>query len=166
MNGQPLISHQFQRFESAGGKEACIVLAEGDDTYFPFLPEWVTPLRNPEPDRGQFSSFQIGAKFLLDRPTTLAAFVLPVDIPAAQEECWRRLSLALTEGICAALPTHQDRGGHPLLLKRDFLEALILLPPTARLDHALHALNKSQVARVPACDPTVLANWNTPTSTL
>lgn len=163
VNGQPLIAHQFRRFEEAGGQAACVILAEGDDTYVSLIPNWVTILRNPPPDRGQFSSFQVGARWILNSPQTPSAFALPLDVPAPQTKVWQTLAAALADGIDVALPVFQDKGGHPLLLGRNFLARLAALPITERLDHQMHRLDPSALVRVPVEDPTILANWNTPT---
>jgi CTP:molybdopterin cytidylyltransferase MocA len=94
-------------------------------------------------------------------------FALPVDVPAAGPEVWKRLMEALlsrekqeTCAVHAAVPSREGRGGHPVLLAPAFVAHLLSLPPhEGRLDEAIARLER--VARVPVTDERVQMNLNT-----
>jgi CTP:molybdopterin cytidylyltransferase MocA len=62
----------------------------------------------------------------------------------------------------AAMPTWNDRGGHPVLLSAPLVASIHDLDPTSRLDHVLRGLGGSCL-RVPVAQADVLRNLNTPT---
>ena len=82
---------------------------------------------NPEPERGQFSSLQIGLRAAAERGCE-AAVIAPVDCPALSEASLRRLCDARTDW--AVLPVHAGRRGHPLLAGPELVAALLAEPVT------------------------------------
>ncbi|MGZ3688546.1 MAG: nucleotidyltransferase family protein [Bdellovibrionota bacterium] len=164
-DGRLWIEEQMSRFERAGGREGVIVLgfhAEDYRTKVRGRPGWHS-LINPEPELGPFTSIQAGAKFLLGQDR-IGAFVLPVDVPAGPPEVFQALCGAMNEGVRAAVPQFQERGGHPVLLSAAFLDHLAAQDPRlpmARLDQQLRLLGPDQVRRVPVSAPEVTMNFNT-----
>jgi CTP:molybdopterin cytidylyltransferase MocA len=172
--GRPWLDHQLQALE---GRRVIVVLGDDRDGYLaamPSLAQRVVIAVNPAPERGPFSSLQVGLACVT--PET-PAFVLPIDVPVASATVWLQLERALTLSWAAAVPTNGDdeRGGHPVLLSSRFLATLLGRPATGRLDHELASLQggegrdpgRSQaeghgVVRVRVGDPRVRLNLNAP----
>jgi len=169
VRGRPWIDHQLDAARSAGVRRVVVVLGRDRGPYLqavPSLAQRALVAVNPDPDRGPFSSLQCGLRALgADGPR--AAFVLPVDVPAASPEVWRALAAALAaalpvdSSIDAAVPVHGGHGGHPVLLSSAFAARLLALAPDDRLDHALRRPGVA-IARVPVVDPRVRMNLNRP----
>lgn len=165
VRGRPWIDRQLDAAQSAGVRRVVVVLGRDRERYLeavPSLAQRATIAVNHDPDRGPFSSIQCGLRALgAEEPP--AAFVLPVDVPAASAEVWRALAAALLgdSSVHAAVPVHGGRGGHPVLLSSPLAARLLSLPPGDRLDHALGRPGVA-VARVPVADPRVRLNLNRP----
>jgi CTP:molybdopterin cytidylyltransferase MocA len=168
-HGEPWAIWQLRSFARAGGREAVIVLGHEVQAYHAFLSPgpFLRIAVNPEPERGPFSSIQIGITALPAHAR--GAFVLPVDVPAPASEVWQSLASALQsapheaadDALDAAIPTFEDRGGHPVLLSRRFCARLAVLSPAApdaRLDLQLAG---ARTRRVAVGDPRVRLNLNT-----
>lgn len=175
-HGKPWLLEQLGRFETAGGKEAVIVLGYHLERYFERIPwlrttgnEELCPLNltvsvvvNQTPECGQFSSLQCAISVILgkDQP---GAFILPVDVPGPLKAVYDRLSAALIHKINVVIPQYRSKGGHPVLLSRRFLGQLISLPlesNEARLDLQIQGLSPERVARVRVSDAQVRLNIN------
>lgn len=152
--GRAWIEHQLQALPG----RAIVVLGLDRDRYLAEVPSLASRAEivvNPDPDRGPFSSLQLGLAAARG-----AVFVLPVDVPAPSSAVWTALADALHAD--AAVPVLGDRGGHPVLLAEPFAARLrTLLPPDARLDEQLKH-GRANVTRVPVGDPRVGMNLNTP----
>ena len=88
------------------------------------------------------------------------AFLQPVDAGSPKRPVLEAL-LAQDPAYAAVKPTHQGRGGHPLLLRRHFLDA-VSWRQCSSLRDALAQLPQEQLRRVEVDDPHVLRNWNRP----
>jgi molybdenum cofactor cytidylyltransferase len=120
-------------------------------------------IRNPTPERGQFSSLQIGLQKVLNRGRDSAMITL-VDRPAPDGETLSELVKAFTTrryGIWAIIPEYQGRHGHPIMVGREMLEAFLTAPATANAREIEHA-NQSRILYLPVNDPRVIANADTP----
>jgi len=121
-------------------------------------------VRNPTPEKGQFSSLQIGLRDLLDRGCD-AAIITPVDCPPLSPASLERLHCAflgaLTAGFWAVAPEHDGKHGHPLLASRDLIDAFLNAPITGNAREILHA-HASRVVYVPVPEPLTKAGLNTP----
>ena len=88
----------------------------------------------PAPERGQFSSLQIGLRELLDRGCN-AAMITPVDCPplgsASLERLHHAFLGALTAGFWAVAPENDGKHGHPLLVSRELIDAFLKAPVPA-----------------------------------
>jgi molybdenum cofactor cytidylyltransferase len=119
---------------------------------------------NPEPDRGQFSSLQVGLQEVLNRGRD-SAIVTLVDRPAPElatvsylrDEFLRRIN----EGAWAVIPSFQAKHGHPVFLTRELLGAFLDAPVES---NARDVRNQHQDRLVYADvnDPLVTANIDTP----
>ena len=175
--GQPWLLEQLSRFEAALGKEVVIVLGYHQEQYFERIP-WLRGARdeasvqsglavsvvvNKTPEFGQFSSLQRAIPFILEKGWS-GAFVLPVDVPGPQREVYSRLGAGFNNELDVVIPQYRSKGGHPVLLSRQFLGQLLSLPAAnneARLDKQIQALSQERVAKVRVSDPQVCLNINT-----
>jgi CTP:molybdopterin cytidylyltransferase MocA len=121
-------------------------------------------VRNPKPEKGQFSSLQIGLRELLDRGCN-AAIITPVDCPPLSPTSLERLHQAflgaLTANFWAVAPEHDGKHGHPLLASRNLIDAFLKAPITGNAREVLHA-HASRVVYVPVSEPLAKAGLNTP----
>lgn len=146
--------------------EAVIVVAgRNADRLAPFVEKAGAQLaRNPAPERGQFSSMQIGLRTALDSRSN-AAMITPVDCPPLSAESLAMLRAAfeqaLTRGAWAVAPEHDGRRGHPLLAGRDLMQAFVDAPVTsnAREINNAHAAKFEHVA---VADNLLAIDVNTP----
>ena len=119
---------------------------------------------NPDPDRGQFSSMQIGLRAVLDRGCN-AAMLTPVDNPplsAATLELLRESFVsALTRGMWAVAPENNGRRGHPLLASRELIEAYLAAPATSNAREVKQSCAQF-FEYVAVADPFLSADMNTP----
>jgi molybdenum cofactor cytidylyltransferase len=121
-------------------------------------------VQNPAPERGQFSSLQVGLHELLARDYN-AAMIMPVDRPPLSattlEQLRSSFELALSLGQWGVAPENDGEHGHPLLAGRELIEAFLRASPTsnAREVKRMHA---QYIRYVAVDDPLVSANVNTP----
>src|SRR5579885_2651360 len=149
VGGKPWLEHQLDAIEALG---AGVVLVLGHDRQrylesLTDLEDRASVVVNPAPDHGPFSSLQHGL-----RVSGAPAFVLPVDVPVAVAEVWQALHAALTGRMDVAVPVHEGRGGHPVLLSAALVRHVLSLPGDARLDHVIRDWDAQRVARVPVLD--------------
>jgi len=119
---------------------------------------------NRHPERGQFSSLQLGLQEVLNRGRD-AAIVALVDRPPAQPGTLKRLCDAFGDaydsGKWAVVPEFGGRHGHPILIGREMIEAFLRAPVTSNAREIEHPL-ADHILYVPVDDPNVVANVNTP----
>jgi CTP:molybdopterin cytidylyltransferase MocA len=120
-------------------------------------------VRNPAPERGQFSSLQTGLQDVLNRGRSDAMVTL-VDRPPPSGETLTALVNAFIErkhGTWAVVPDHEGKHGHPILIGREMIEALLTAPAAATAREIEHA-NQQRIAYVATGDAMVTANIDTP----
>ncbi len=121
-------------------------------------------VRNPAPERGQFSSMQTGLRAALDHGCD-AAMITPVDCPplsaASLEKLRAQFDQAYARGAWGVAPEHNGRRGHPLLASRSLIEAILNAPVTsnAREVSRTHA---TKFEYVPVLDKLLSVDLNTP----
>jgi CTP:molybdopterin cytidylyltransferase MocA len=123
-----------------------------------------TPVVNPEPERGMFSSVLLGIEAALaEEPELLHVVIFPVDHPFVRPETVSGLLEILSRGgeRRSIQPEYDHRAGHPIVLDRAGAVALLKHPPHTSLREALR---EAAVTRglVPGKDPGVLRNCNRP----
>jgi len=179
-HGEPWMEVQLRKFRECGGEDAVVVLGYGAAEYFKRLP-WlqgafkgteqiqgllVKPALNEVPKHGPFSSIQAGIRALLDRRD--GAYILPVDVPMPAADVFNALEGARAKAagsVDVQIPTHGERGGHPVWLSEEILDHILTVRPSsrlARLDRQISLLPPDRVQRVAVGDPGVLFNFNTP----
>ena len=116
-------------------------------------------LENAEWEAGRTGSIQQGVAAL---PAGSSALIWPVDHPFVQAMTLRRLRNAAEHDAMGVwfVPTFEDTGGHPVLLKSPVLDALRMLEPDTPLRVLLSRFGP-QVVRIPTDDPGVCANVDT-----
>ena len=124
---------------------------------------------NPDPDRGQFSSLQVGLQEVLNRGRD-AAMVTLVDRPPVRPDTIEKLQAAFDSATArsgtverkwAVIPEYEGQHGHPILLGREMLTAFLNAPESSNARDVEHA-NQSAIEYVPVDDPWVALNVDTP----
>ena len=122
---------------------------------------------NPKPERGQFSSIQVGLREVLNRGRD-AAFLAPVDRPPVLPGTVNQLRstfLASDPQVWAVVPEVSRGGsmvhGHPILVGREMMEQFLRAPATANARDIEHA-HKPHILYVSVSDERVAANIDTP----
>ncbi len=118
---------------------------------------------NPAPDRGQFSSLQVGLQEVLNRGRDCAMVTL-VDRPPLQPDTLAALVTAFASrphGIWATVPEYQGVHGHPILIGREMIEEFLRAPVTSNARDVEHA-NQQRIAYFETADPLVTTNLDTP----
>jgi molybdenum cofactor cytidylyltransferase len=122
--------------------------------------------RNEEPERGQFSSLQVGLHDVLNRGRD-AAIVTLVDRPPAKPETIAKLlkvfahNFECDNGKWAAIPEYAGKHGHPIVIGREMIEIFLRADPKSTARDVEHA-NQEHIEYVPVDDPNVIVNINTP----
>ena len=121
-------------------------------------------VRNPKPEKGQFSSLQIGLREILERGCN-SAIITPVDCPPLSPSSLELLRdaflRAVTADFWAVAPEHEGQHGHPLFASSDLIDAFLKAPVTGNAREVLHT-NASRVVYVPVPDSLAKAGLNTP----
>jgi molybdenum cofactor cytidylyltransferase len=121
-------------------------------------------VKNPNPERGQFSSLQVGLNEALSHGCD-SAMITPVDCPPLSANSLERLcesfQRALAQGIWAVAPENDGKRGHPLLVSREMIAQFLDAPAIANAREVLHA-NAQRVAYISVPDLLEKAGLNTP----
>ncbi len=119
---------------------------------------------NPQPERGQFSSLQVGVQEVLNRGRD-AAIITLVDRPPARPETVQHLKQEfldrLERNVWAALPEFEGKHGHPYIAGRELIGAYLDAPAAANARDIQHA-NAAKILYVPVTDSLTIANIDTP----
>jgi molybdenum cofactor cytidylyltransferase len=118
---------------------------------------------NPDPQRGQFSSLQVGLQEVLNRGRD-AAIVTLVDRPAAEVETAQQLKeafLSADDPTWAVVPEFAGKHGHPFVIGREMIEEFLRAAAGATAREIEHA-NQQHIRYIPVSDPMIIANVDTP----
>ncbi len=118
---------------------------------------------NPAPEQGQFSSLQVGLQEVLNRGRDSAMITL-VDRPPLQPATLAALVAAFLKrahATWAVVPEYQGHHGHPILIGREMIEALLRAPVTSSAREVEHA-HQQHIAYVETSDALLTANLDTP----
>jgi len=119
---------------------------------------------NPEPERGQFSSLQIGLQEVLNRGRD-AALITLVDRPPVKPATIETLDEAFERAIrrwkWCAVPEYQSQHGHPILAAREMIEAFLKAPASSSA-RSVRQAHQDKIIYVPVDDPLITANIDTP----
>jgi molybdenum cofactor cytidylyltransferase len=121
-------------------------------------------VRNPAPERGQFSSMQTGLQEVLNQGRD-AAMITLVDRPPVAVATLQLLHDAFESAAAsrkwAVVPQYQGRHGHPVLIGREMLEIFLRAAPTAIARDIEHE-HQQYIEYLPVSDPFVTMNVDTP----
>jgi molybdenum cofactor cytidylyltransferase len=118
---------------------------------------------NPDPNRGQFSSLQVGLREVLNRGRD-AAMVTLVDRPPVSTttiQTLRDAFEAADQSIWAVVPEFSGKHGHPYLVGREMMEAFLRVPALSIARDIEHE-NQQHIEYLSVDDPLVALNINTP----
>jgi molybdenum cofactor cytidylyltransferase len=121
-------------------------------------------IQNPVPDRGQFSSLQVGLHEVLNHGRD-AAMITLVDRPPVSASTLGALlasfQTALSNEKWAVVPEHGGRHGHPILAGREMIEAFLRAPDSSTAREIMHN-NLQHIEYVSIDDPMITMNVDTP----
>ncbi len=120
-------------------------------------------ITNPDPDRGQFSSLQLGLHEVLNRGRD-AAVVTLIDRPPVAPATVEFLRSALEAAppiIWAVVPEFSGKHGHPFIVGRELIEEFLRAPATDNARDVEHR-HHEHIQYVRVDDPYVALNINTP----
>src|SRR5271156_1957094 len=118
---------------------------------------------NRDPDRGQFSSLQVGLQEVLNHGRD-AAMVTLVDRPpvsAATLQTLRDAFSVADPNVWAIVPEYSGHHGHPYLVGREMMSAFLQEPATSNARDIEHA-HSEHIQYVRVDDPLVAVNINPP----
>lgn len=117
---------------------------------------------NRNPERGQFSSLQIGLREVLDRGRDSAMMTL-VDRPPASLATLRTLLQRFEDRgrKWAVVPEYQGKHGHPIVIGKELIDLFLKAPATSNARDIEHA-HQDKIEYVPVVDSRVFMNINTP----
>lgn len=115
---------------------------------------------NTRPEYGPLSSLRIGLRAL--PPGCSGFFFCQVDHPAVRVETLKNMIEKWNyRAACAVKPRYNKRGGHPVLIGKDWREAVLELPLTSSLRELMRNRN-DEVITLDVSDPGILINVDTP----
>jgi molybdenum cofactor cytidylyltransferase len=163
VRGQTFLSAAIQALYPFSDK-VIVVVGKNESNLAPVVyANGASLVRNPDPDRGQFSSLQVGLQEVLNDGRD-AAMVTLVDRPPARAATLQTLRSAFAEAanhVWAVVPEHNGKHGHPFLVAREMIEAFLKAPPSASAREIEHQ-NLQHVSYVVVDDPRVTLNVDTP----
>ncbi|MGA8732638.1 MAG: nucleotidyltransferase family protein [Terriglobales bacterium] len=161
--GQTFLSAAIQALDDFSDA-VIVVVGKNEDNLAPVVyADGASLVRNPDPDRGQFSSLQVGLQEVLNHGRD-AAIVTLVDRPPANAATLTTLCSAFTEAptdIWAVVPQYNGKHGHPYLIAREMIGAFLKAPASASARDIEHK-NLQHIAYVAVDDPLVTLNVDTP----
>lgn len=120
-------------------------------------------VRNPAPERGQFSSLQAALQEVLNRGRD-AALVTLVDRPPVRSGTLQALHdsfVTAPMNIWAIIPEYQGQHGHPFVAGRELIHKWLEAPPTATARDVEHQYS-AHIEYLKVDDPYVVMNVDTP----
>jgi len=120
-------------------------------------------VRNPAPERGQFSSLQVGLQEVLNHGRD-AAIVTLVDRPPVSAATLSQLCAAFAaaaSGTWAVVPEYGGKHGHPVLWDREMIAVSLNAPATSNAREIEHQYQQ-HIEYVAVNDPAVALNVDTP----
>jgi len=161
--GQTFLSAAIQAL-APFSETVIVVVGRNEDNLAPVVyANGASLVLNPDPDRGQFSSLQVGLREVLSHGRD-AAMITLVDRPPANATTLKTLCSAFTEAahdVWAVVPEYDGKHGHPFLVAREMIEAFLKASASATARDIEHQ-NLQHVAYVAVADPLVTMNVDTP----
>jgi molybdenum cofactor cytidylyltransferase len=119
---------------------------------------------NPEPERGQFSSLQIGLREVLNQGRDAALLTLvdrpPVSLATIEKLC-DAFASATSRWKWAVIPQYAGKHGHPIVVAREMIEAFLRAQATATARDIQHQ-HQEHIEYIEVDEPLLTVNVNTP----
>ncbi len=161
--GQTFLSAAIRAFKSFS-EMVIVVAGKNESNVAPVAyASGASVVRNPAPERGQFSSLQTGLQAVLNYGRD-AAMITLVDRPPANASTLQTLYSAFVDAsneIWAVVPEHNGKHGHPFLIAREMIEAFLRAPASATANDIEHQ-HQEHIQYVVVDDPVVTLNIDTP----
>jgi len=161
--GQTFLSAAIQAF-SVYSEMVIVVAGSNEASLAPVIyAHGASLVRNPDPDRGQFSSLQTGLQEVLNRGRDVALVTL-VDRPPARATtvgALRDAFQAAERDVWAVVPEYQGKHGHPYIAGRELMEAFLRAPATGTAREIEHQ-HQAHIRYMPVEDPFITLNVDTP----
>jgi CTP:molybdopterin cytidylyltransferase MocA len=160
IGGHPMLSVTLASLLDAGASRVIVVVADGAafEQIELISDPRVSILVNPDPDRGMFSSIQIGVAAIdsdVDR-----VLVLPGDMPFVRAATVSLIACTDQGAMQPLVPAYQGKSGHPLSIPRVLLSGVLRSESTSDLKTALQRL-VGRPATIDVDDPGVLRDIDT-----
>jgi molybdenum cofactor cytidylyltransferase len=121
------------------------------------LPSGVNVIANPKPERGMFSSVQLGIDAAMSQGAN-AVLVHPVDIPLVQKETVSALLQSKKGKI--RIPVFEDKQGHPVFIDGSIAVWIPDAPSKGNLRDIL-LKHETQIERIAVNDAGILKDMDT-----
>ena len=161
--GQTFLSAAIQALYPFSEK-VIVVVGKNEDNLAPVVyANGASLVRNPDPDRGQFSSLQVGLQEVLNDGRD-AAMVTLVDRPPARTATLQTLCSAFADAgndVWAVVPEYNGKHGHPFLVAREMIGAFLKASPSGTARDIEHQ-HLRHISYVVVDDPLVTMNVDTP----
>jgi len=161
--GQTFLSAAIEAFKSFS-EMVIIVAGKNESNIAPIAyANGASVVRNPAPERGQFSSLQVGLQAVLSYGRD-AAMITLVDRPPANALTLKTLNSAFMDAgndIWAVVPEYNGKHGHPFLVAREMIEAFLKAPSDAIASDIEHQ-HQQHIQYIVVDDPLVTTNIDTP----
>ena len=110
---------------AAAGAEVAVVTGHRQAELSPLVRWWgAEEIVNPAYGEGMFTSVLAGVRHFADKGAEMI-LLLPCDCAAVPKEAVRQLIACAGDRGEYALPTYQDKNGHPLLIPRRYFEEIL-----------------------------------------
>ena len=161
--GTSLLKHQVASLRAAGVDRVVVVLGHRSDELKAELSgtEGVTRQVNPDYLQGKTTSIKAGLSALgTEEPNAL--LILNVDQPRSSDVIQSLLEEHLSNGNLITIPTHNGKGGHPIILSPSLLNELKEIDEESFGIKAVVQRHLESTRRVDMDTPEVLWDLNTP----
>jgi len=161
--GTSLLKHQVESLRTAGVDQVVVVLGHRSDELKAELSgtEGVAWQLNPDYLQGKTTSIKAGLNALgTEQPNAL--LILNVDQPRSADVIRFLLEEHLSHGNLITIPTHNGKGGHPIILSPSLLNELRGIDEDSFGIKAVVQRHLEATRRVDMDSPEVLWDLNTP----
>lgn len=126
LNGFPMLEMTVRSMRNAGADPVCVVAGREAEAIEALAPGWgAIVVRNPDyAETDMLASIRVGIAELM-RTQVDAVFLLPGDIPLVSPLTFAALRDAADGGPDIIIPTHEGKGGHPVLIGRACFPAIL-----------------------------------------
>lgn len=161
LGGHTFLTHILKTVQEIGFSNPLVILGKNADLIQPSIQNWPALVRiNPDPDRGQLSSIQLGLLSL--QSSAQAGMIWPVDQPAVSAELVRKLTqLFIHSESMIAYPKHGDKHGHPAIFHRALFQEFMVTPLEEGPKNIL-LRHQTQTVELPTIEAAAVQDIDTP----